>query len=216
MTIKDSKYYLIDLDGVILDTSYDNYFWQKHIPLVYAKKKSISEKDAISITHALFNFKKKSKDWYDVVYWSNILDIDIVQEKKKKENMTLISIKQGSLEVLSKLKNLNKKLFLVTNAHRKTLDIKLSKFDLSKYFDQLVCSHELGYVKENIQFWHILRNRLDIDYDKSVLVEDTFDNITSAYHAGLNNFIYISNVNKNIGKVKPLRLASFSELSSSI
>ena len=33
MTIKDSKYYLIDLDGVILDTNYDNYFWQKYIPL---------------------------------------------------------------------------------------------------------------------------------------------------------------------------------------
>ena len=86
MIITDSKYYLIDLDGVILDTSYDNYFWQKHIPLVYAKKKSISEKDAISVTNALFNFKKKSKDWYDVVYWSNILDIDIIGEKKKPEN----------------------------------------------------------------------------------------------------------------------------------
>jgi len=216
MAITDSKYYLIDLDGVILDTSYDNYFWQKYIPLVYAQKKSINEKDAINITHTLFNYKKKSKDWYDVVYWSNILDIDIIKEKKKEENMLLISLKEGSLEILSKLKSLNKKLFLVTNAHRKTLDVKLSKYKLSKYFDQLVCSHELGYVKEDIQFWHLLRNSLGIDYNDSVLVEDTFDNITSAHHAGLKNFIYISNDDKNTNKIKPLRLASFSELSSSI
>ena len=38
MKIRDCKYYLIDLDGVILDTSYDNYFWQEHIPKIYAKK----------------------------------------------------------------------------------------------------------------------------------------------------------------------------------
>ena len=41
MRIIDNKYYLIDLDGVILDTSYDNYFWQKYIPRVYAQKQAI-------------------------------------------------------------------------------------------------------------------------------------------------------------------------------
>ncbi len=216
MTIKDSKYYLIDLDGVILDTNYDNYFWQKYIPSVYAKKKSLSEKDAINVTHALFNFKKKSKDWYDVDYWSNVLDIDIIQEKMKQENMSLIKLKKNAIETLEKLKGLDKSLFLVTNAHRKTLDVKLSKFSLAEYFDEVVCSHELNYVKEDIQFWHLLRVKYDIDYDISVLVEDTFDNIISAHHAGLKNFVYIGNEEKSIDKIKPLFLGSFSELSSSV
>ena len=216
MRIIDNKYYLIDLDGVILDTSYDNYFWQKYIPRVYAQKQAIDEKDAISVTHTLFNYKKKTKDWYDVVYWSNLLDIDIIHEKKKSENMSLIKLHEGSLDVLERLRNLNKKLFLVTNAHRKTLEIKLSKFNLSKYFDKLICSHELGYVKEDIQFWHLLRNKLQIDYNDSVLIEDTFDNIKSAHHAGVSNFIYISNEKKDLGKIKPLMLGSLSELSSSM
>ena len=216
MRIIDNKYYLIDLDGVILDTSYDNYFWQKYIPRVYAQKQAIDEKDAISVTHTLFNYKKKTKDWYDVVYWSNLLDIDIIHEKKKSENMSLIKLHEGSLDVLETLRNLNKKLFLVTNAHRKTLEIKLSKFDLSKYFDELICSHELGYIKEDIQFWHLLRNKLQIDYNDSVLIEDTFDNITSAHHAGVSNFIYINNEKKDLGKIKPLILGSLSELASSM
>ena len=110
MRIIDNKYYLIDLDGVVLDTSYDNYFWQKHIPRVYAQKKGIDEKDAISVTHTLFNYKKKTKDWYDIVYWSNLLDIDIIHEKKKSENMSLIKLHEGSLNVLERLNNLNKKL----------------------------------------------------------------------------------------------------------
>ena len=216
MRIIDNKYYLIDLDGVILDTSYDNYFWQKHIPRVYAQNKAIDEKDAINVTHSLFNYKKKTKDWYDVVYWSNLLDIDIIHEKKKSENMSLIKLHEGSLDVLERLRNLNKKLFLVTNAHRKTLEIKLSKFNLSKYFDKLICSHELGYVKEDIQFWHLLRNKLQIDYNDSVLIEDTFDNIKSANHAGVSNFIYINNEKKDLGKIKPLILGSLSELASSM
>ena len=216
MTIKDSKYYLIDLDGVILDTNYDNYFWQKYVPSVYAKKKNLSEKDAISVTHALFNYKRKSKDWYDVDYWSNVLDIDIIEEKKKQENMSLIKLKKNAIETLEKLKDLDKSLFLVTNAHRKTLGIKLSKFSLVEYFNEVVCSHELHYVKEDIQFWHLLRVKYDIDYDISVLVEDTFDNIISAHHAGLKNFVYIGNEEKSTDKIRPLFLSSFSELTSSV
>ena len=216
MEITDSKYYLIDLDGVILDTSYDNYFWQDYIPRVYAKKNNISYKDGISFTHALFNYKKGSKEWYDVNYWSNILDIDIIGEKKKHENMSRITIYPGSVEILEKLRNLNKKLFLVTNAHRQTLSVKLSKFDLSGHFDELICSHELGYIKEDIQFWHLLRNKLDIIYEDTVLIEDTFDNIKSAYHAGMNNFIYINGEDNNCNNIKTKNIRSFAELASSI
>ena len=210
------KIIYIDMDGVILDTSYDNYFWQKHIPRVYAKNKDIGDKDAINVTHSLFNYKKNTKDWYDVIYWSNILDIDIIKEKKNSENMSLIKLNEGSLDILKRLKDMNKKLFLITNAHRLTLEVKLSKFDLSKYFNDIICSHELGYVKEDIQFWYLLRNRLKIDYDDSVLIEDTFDNIISAHHAGIKNFIYINQVKKDFGKIKPLVLSSLSELASSM
>ena len=216
MELKDNKYFLIDLDGVILDTKYDNFFWQEHIPKVYAEKNNISLSDAVNFTHALFHYKKKTKDWYDIIYWSNILNIDIAKEKERKTNMDKICLKDGSLDILDKLKNQGKKLFLITNAHRTTLNIKLKKFDVSKYFDEMICSHELGYIKENIQFWHILRLKLKLDYKYSVLVEDTFENINSAYHAGLNNFVYISENKKFTSPLSPLIVKSFSELASSI
>ena len=216
MELKDNKYFLIDLDGVILDTKYDNFFWQEYIPKVYAEKNNIALSDAINFTHSLFYYKKKTKDWYDITYWSNILDIDIAKEKEKGINMDRICLKDGSLDILDKLKSKGKELFLITNAHRITLNIKLKKFDISKYFSEMVCSHELGYVKEDIQFWHILRLKLKLDYKYSVLVEDTFDNINSAYHAGLNNFVYISDNKKFTSPLSPLIVKSFSELSSSI
>jgi len=216
MQLKDNQYFLIDLDGVILDTAYDNYFWQKHIPRVYADEHNISYKNAINFTHALFNYKRKTKDWYDIDYWSNMLSIDIKKEKEKSENMKKISLIKGSIEILDKIKNIKKDLFLITNAHRKTLNIKMSKYELSKYFNEMICSHELGYVKEDIQFWHILKNKLNIDYKKTVLIEDTFDNIKSAFHAGIEKSVYISN-NKNIKEsIKPIIINTLSDLAASL
>ena len=145
-----------------------------------------------------------------------MLSIDIKKEKEKSENMKKISLIKGAIEILDKIKNIKKDLFLITNAHRKTLNIKMSKYELSKYFNEMVCSHELGYVKEDIQFWHILKNKLNIDYKKTVLIEDTFDNIKSAFHAGIEKSIYISN-NKNIKEpIKPIIINTLSDLATSL
>ena len=65
----------------------------------------------------------------------------------------------------------------------------MKKFPLTKYFKMVICSHELKHVKEEIAFWFILRNRLGIDYKKTLLIEDTIDNIKSAYHAGLKSVL---------------------------
>ena len=214
MQLKDIEHILIDMDGVLLDTKYDNYFWQEYIPYIYSKKNNISLEQAIKITHSLFNYKKNTKDWYDLDYWTNILDIDVTKEKKKKETMKKIKLKKNVIATLEDLKNKNKKLYLVTNAHKKTLDIKLSKFTLNEYFDTIICSHELRYVKEDIQFWYILRQHLNLDYKKSILIEDTIDNINSAYHAGLKS-IYVNNMNDN--HPTPIsKIGDFSELSSSL
>ena len=195
MDLKGLENILIDMDGVLLDTVYDNYFWQKHIPLKYAELKSISEDQAIKITHTLFNYKKGCKDWYDIDYWSNMLNLDIEQEKLSSDMIDRIKLKEGAEDFLENYHK-DKNLFLITNAHRKTLNIKMRKFPFTKYFKRVICSHELKYIKEEIAFWFILRNELSIDYEKSLLIEDTIDNIKSAYHAGLKSII-IGNTSPN-------------------
>ena len=207
MYLKGLENILIDMDGVLLDTAYDNYFWQKHIPLKYAKLKSLSEEQAIKITHTLFNYKKGSKDWYDLDYWSNMLGLDIEQEKLSRDMLDRIQLKEGAIDFLEN-NHQNKSLFLVTNAHIKTLNIKMKKFPLTKYFKMVICSHELKHVKEEIAFWFVLRNKLGIDYKKSLLIEDTMDNIKSAFHAGLKS-IHIGDSQGNFNNTP-----SFEDLSS--
>ena len=152
MDLKRLENILIDMDGVLLDTAYDNHFWQEHIPTRYAELKSMNIDQAIKITHSLFHYKKGYKDWYDLDYWSNMLGLDIEQEKLSANMIDKIKLKKGAIDFLEKYHK-EKNLFLVTNAHRKTLNIKMKKFPLIKYFKKIICSHELKYVKEEIPFW---------------------------------------------------------------
>ena len=96
--------------------------------------------------------------------------------KKAKESYEKIRLYEGSISCLEKLKG-KMKMILITNAHRKTLNIKLQKYDLSPYFDEMVCAHELRYVKEDVQLWYMLRSRYRIDFEKTVLIEDTIKNM---------------------------------------
>ena len=208
MIFKDTECLLFDMDGVILDNTYDNNFWQNQIPSVLAKKRQISFEDAKRLAIQIFNYKKNSKDWYDLDYWSNILGIDIVKEKKSELSVSKIKIKDGVIDVLIELKNRGMKLFLVTNAHRKTLDLKLEKYPLHKYFDEAISAHDFNYIKEDIQFWYLLRNYLNIDYNETILVEDTMTNIQSARHSKLRSLYVTHSEYSGDEWVKPIECFS--------
>ena len=190
MIRKDIECLLIDMDGVLLDNTYDNNFWQNQIPNVLAEKKNITFDDAKRLAIQIFNFKKNTKDWYDLDYWSNMLDIDIEAQKKSEESLSKIRLYDNVIDTLSELKK-DIRLILITNAHRKTLNIKLGKFNIEPYFHEMVCAHELYYVKEELQLWHMLRSRYRLDFNKTVLVEDTLNNINVALSAGVSSAVYV-------------------------
>ena len=188
MILKDIDCMLVDMDGVILDNTYDNNFWQNQIPSVISKNKNIPFDDAKRLAVQIFNYKKNTKDWYDVDYWSNMLDVDVVAEKRSSISFDKIKLYEGVTATLDKLKD-KYRIILITNAHRKTLNIKLEKYDLSPYFDDMVCAHELHYVKENIQLWYMLKVRFKLDYAKTILIEDTLNNINVGLSAGISRAI---------------------------
>ena len=210
MILKDIDCMLVDMDGVILDNTYDNNFWQNQIPGVISKNKNISFEDAKRLAVQIFNYKKNTKDWYDVDYWSNMLNIDIESEKRSSISFDRIQLYEGVTETLNKLKN-NFRLILITNAHRKTLNIKLEKYDLSPYFENMICAHELHYVKENIQLWYMLKSRFKLDYTKTLLIEDTINNIKVGLSAGISQAVYLGDEIYEDSK-KILKLSSINDI----
>tara|TARA_B100000949_G_scaffold230528_1_gene241181 strand:+ start:1041 stop:1685 length:645 start_codon:yes stop_codon:yes gene_type:complete len=214
MQLKVIKNFLIDLDGVILDLKYDSFFWKEHIPKIYSKLHKISYKEAQTITKQIFNYKKKTMDWYDINYWSNMLSFDV--NKEKENNMERIALINGSKNFLEDLIRHDKNLYLITNAHPKTLQIKLKKYNIRKYFKSIICSHELNYIKEETQFWYILKNKLNIRFEDSVLIEDSLDNLMAAQSAGLKNLVYVSKKSPQSRIIKPVTIEYLSDLSSAL
>jgi len=214
MIFKDIECLLIDMDGVILDNAYDNDFWQNQIPEVIADNKGIAFDDAKRLAIQIFNYKKNTKDWYDVDYWSNMLDIDIEAQKRSEKSFSRISLYDGVIDTLSVLKN-KTKMILITNAHRKTLNIKLEKYNLTPYFDEMVCAHELHYVKEDIQLWYMLRSKYRLDYEKTLLVEDTINNINVGLSAGISGAIYVGDEKFTVSD-KIIKLSSINQILSAV
>ena len=56
--------------------------------------------------------------------------------------------------------SLRKQVVLVTNAHYKTLDLKMNHVGLLGYFDHVVSSFDLGAPKEFQQFWQVLSAKI--------------------------------------------------------
>jgi putative hydrolase of the HAD superfamily len=214
MIFKDIECLLIDMDGVILDNAYDNDFWQNQIPEVIADSKGIAFDDAKRLAIQIFNYKKNTKDWYDVDYWSNMLNIDIEAQKRSEKSFSRISLYDGVIDTLSVLKN-KTRMILITNAHRKTLNIKLEKYNLTPYFDEMVCAHELNYVKEDIQLWYMLRSKYRLDYEKTLLVEDTINNINVGLSAGISGAIYVGDEKFTVSD-KIIKLSSINQILSAV
>ena len=214
MIFKDIECLLIDIDGVILDNAYDNDFWQNQIPEVIADSKGIAFDDAKRLAIQIFNYKKNTKDWYDVDYWSNMLNIDIEAQKRSEKSFSRISLYDGVIDTLSVLKN-KTKMILITNAHRKTLNIKLEKYNLTPYFDEMVCAHELHYVKEDIQLWYMLRSKYRLDYEKTLLVEDTINNINVGLSAGISGAIYVGDEKFTVSD-QIIKLSSIDQILSAV
>ena len=69
--------FFLDMDGTLLDLAYDNYFWHKHIPKVYAKKNNISYIKSKKIFEEMY---KKTKVFFKknglLLNWSEFEKLD--------------------------------------------------------------------------------------------------------------------------------------------
>ena len=93
------------------------------------------------------------------------------------------------------LKRHKKKVYMVTNAHYKVLDIKLKKTDIGKYFDRCITSFEIGYPKEMIEFWQKAEKLLKFDREKTLFIDDTAEILKTAREFGIRYLILKTRAN---------------------
>lgn len=174
---------LLDMDGTLLDLYFDNYFWTEYLPAIYADKHQISEE--LSSKHLIQQFSENrgTLAWYSIDHWSEQLNLDIPALKREIRHM--VSLRPHALEFLQRLHNSERDVVMVTNAHRKTLEIKMDHVDITHWFDRIVVSHDLDAAKEEQAFWHKLQDLHPFDPARTLLIDDTESVLHSASAYGI-------------------------------
>jgi len=109
----------------------------------------------------------------------------------KEEIAHLIAVHPHVIGFLEALRSAGKRVALVTNAHHKSLTLKMGRTGLSGYFDHIITSHELGLPKEDPAFWESLRLRVPFDPARTLLVDDSLPVLDSARTYGIARLIAV-------------------------
>lgn len=174
---------LLDMDGTLLDLHFDNYFWQQHVPLCYAEKHGVTHEEAYQHVMMRSAETRHSLDWYCVDFWTRELALDI--GKLKHDTSEKIAIRPDVIAFLTWLNDNNKRVVLVTNAHPVSLDLKMQKTNLHVHFDNIINAHDVGMAKEHEGFWEKLQNYEPYDRDKTILIDDNMEVLSSAQEYGI-------------------------------
>ena len=175
---------MLDMDGTVLDLAYDNFMWLEHIPDAYARKHEMTRDIARTQLYAYFKKMRGNLKWYCLDHWSELLDLDVLELHRRQHEK--IGYLPGAREFLQTVQEYGLRILLVTNSHRGTLDIKSEVTGLDKYFDHLYSAHDLGYAKEDQQFWHVLREAESFDPETTLFIDDTASVLESAKKYGIN------------------------------
>lgn len=180
---------LLDMDGTLLDLKFDNHFWLKYLPECYAQHYHLSFEEAKVTLLNRYREVLGQLEWYCVDYWSHQLGLDV--GKLKEEVAHLISIHPDVIEFLAFLRKNHKQIILVTNAHHKSLSLKMQRTQLAHHFDQVVCAHELGLPKENFEFWQKLQTITPFHPHHTLLIDDSLSVLRSAANYGIAHLLSI-------------------------
>jgi HAD superfamily hydrolase (TIGR01509 family) len=181
---------LLDMDGTLLDRHFDDHFWLEHVPKRYAAKHHLPVEVVKKKLYSMFRSQENTLNWTDIDYWSEQLGLDIPLLKLEIEH--LIAVHPFVIDFLQFLRQQGKGVHLVTNAHGKTLSLKMKKTRLGPYFDSIVSAHDLGLPKEDVAFWGELQKKIIYDPARTMLGEDSERNLETADAYGIAHLVFIS------------------------
>jgi putative hydrolase of the HAD superfamily len=127
--------------------------------------------------------------WYCLDHWTRELGLDIAALKK--EHRHLIRFLPMVPEFLRAARARARRVVIVTNAHRRTLEIKMNETHLYAQVDCVVCAHDLEAPKESGEFWKELTRREPFDPKSTLLLDDSVSVLRAAREFGLTRTVAI-------------------------
>lgn len=181
---------LLDMDGTLLDLSFDTFFWLKVLPAAYADSVGKSLDQVADYLGDLFTRHRGTLNWYAIDFWARELSLDVMALQRIHADK--IGYLKGAPEFLEAARAAGKRCIMVTNADRKTLRLKDERTEVTRHFNDVVSSHDFGMPKEHPGFWAAFCAEYDVAPDKALFIDDTATVLQSAVDFGIGQVLAIT------------------------
>ncbi|WP_295582721.1 GMP/IMP nucleotidase [uncultured Lamprocystis sp.] len=179
----------LDMDGTLLDLHFDNHFWREHVPQRYAEARGLTLDAAKTELRGRYRDREGTLNWYCIDHWSQELGLDIALLKTEVDH--LIAVHPHVADFLEAVAARGKRRVLVTNAHQKSLAIKMDRTRLAHHFERIISAHDLGLPKEDPAFWIRMQEVLPFDPARTLFVDDSLSVLRAARTYGLIHLIAV-------------------------
>lgn len=180
---------ILDMDGTVLDLHFDNRFWMHHLPEAYARHHKLTREEGSARLLTHFVAHQGTLNWYCTDFWSDIVGFDVASLKLDLRH--LIRERADAFAFLAQVKASGRKVWLATNAHRDSLDIKLAELGFGHFFDVMVSAHDFGAAKESQDFWHGLQTAHPFTPATALFIDDSEPVLESAERFGIAHLVSI-------------------------
>jgi HAD superfamily hydrolase (TIGR01509 family) len=196
------------MDGTLLDLHFDNHFWLEHMPRRFAELRNISLDKARDELYGRYRQVEGTMDWYCLDYWTRELEMDVAALKEEVDH--LITVHPYVVEFLTEVRDSGRRAVLVTNAHMKSLQLKMNRTELSGHLDAVLCAHDFGVPKEDPAFWPKLQTVEVFKPETTMLVDDNLSVLRSAQEFGIHHLLCVRQPDtqapdKDVGDFQALR-----------
>ncbi len=181
---------IFDIGGVLLDYN----------PKTYLDKLNIEDSKRKELNDIIF-YNQKWKDCLNGFITNSELIEYLVKENQKykdeikqilsKENLKyMLPPKQEMIEYYKSLKQKGYKIYLCSNITKDTYNYIKDSFEIIQLADGGVFSCFENISKPNVEIYQKLIEKYNLDIEKSILIDDTKRNITSANDIGLKGILF--------------------------
>jgi HAD superfamily hydrolase (TIGR01509 family) len=194
----------VDMDGTLLDLSFDTFFWRELVPQRYASLHNLTVPVAQAALAPRFEARVGTLEWYCLDHWASDLGLDL--KTLKHEHREHIRFLPGAQEFLASVRARGKRLVIVTNAHRDTFAVKAERTGIDRLVDSVVCSHDFSAPKESAVFWQALEAHEPFDRLRTLLIEDSLSVLAAARDYGIR---HMRAVRRPDSQLPPRAIADF-------
>ncbi|MBS0149415.1 MAG: HAD hydrolase-like protein [Nitrospira sp.] len=195
---------LLDMDGTLLDRHFDNFFFEEELPRRYAALHRLSFQESRDRLMAMYRSVEGELAWTDLNYWTRRVGLDVVAMHKELDHM--IGFLPGAEAFLRHLRQLGKRVTIVTNAHTTGVSVKVAKTGLDCYVDRIVDAFEVGYLKMRPEYWPTCQQVVGFDPSRSLFMDDDEGCLTAAKAFGVAHLVHSA---KSSSQLPPTPLPHF-------